>query len=52
MTWTCPNCDRDYPDSALGVPRAADADRKDGCLVCFVSPVGSSSFVHPDDVDA
>lgn len=35
MTWYCPNCERAYPDSAIGVPDAADADEKDGCEVCI-----------------
>jgi len=51
MTWTCPNCDRRYPDSGIGVPRANDADEKDGCAVCFISPAGSVEYVHPDAVE-
>lgn len=47
MTWICPHCDRRYPDSGIGVPRDADADRKDGCMVCFVSPVGTATFEPP-----
>jgi hypothetical protein len=52
MTWTCPGCGRDYPDSGVGVPRSGDAREKEGCAVCWVSPVGTSRYVRPDSVDA
>ena len=48
MTWECPSCQRRYPDSAIGVPRKHDADEKEGCEVCWVSPVGTSRYVRPD----
>jgi len=48
MTWTCPYCDRDYPDSAIGVPVDADADEKEGCKVCWVSPGGTGRYIRPD----
>lgn len=51
MTWNCPNCERSYPDSGIGVPAGVDAGEKEGCKVCWVSPVGSSRFVRPDSVD-
>ena len=51
MTWTCPTCDRDYPDSGIGIPADADADLMEGCKVCFVSPPGSARFVRADSVD-
>jgi hypothetical protein len=51
MTWTCPNCDRDYPDSGIGVPMGHDADQMEGCKVCWVSPVGTGRFVRPDALD-
>lgn len=48
MTWECPNpdCQRQYPDSGLGVPKAASAHEKKGCQVCWESPPGTSSY-HP-----
>jgi len=48
MTWTCPTCERDYPDSSAGVPRAGTAAEKEGCAVCWVSPAGTSRYVRPD----
>ena len=35
MSWVCPNCERKYPDSGIGVPESADADEKTGCQVCY-----------------
>ena len=35
MTWTCPRCDRRYPDSGIGLPRPADTDEKIGCTQCL-----------------
>ena len=52
MTWTCPTCESRYPDSSIGVPRNAAAYAKEGCTVCWISPVGTSRFVRPDSVDA
>lgn len=34
MTWICPECANRYPDSGIGVPEQADADRKTGCKLC------------------
>jgi len=51
MTWTCPYCGRDYPDSAIGVPVDNDAGDMRGCKVCWVSPQGTGRFVRPDAVD-
>lgn len=51
MTWTCPTCDRDYPDSSLSVPRDHDAGTAEGCKVCWVSPAGTYRYVRPDDVE-
>ena len=51
MTWTCPYCDRDYPDSAIGVPIDNDAGDMRGCKVCWVSPEGTGRFIRPDAVD-
>jgi len=34
VTWTCPNCGTDYPDSDGGLPRDAHAFEKDRCLSC------------------
>jgi len=48
MTWTCPYCERDYPDSGIGVPSDNVAYEKQGCEVCWVSPAGTSRFVRPD----
>jgi hypothetical protein len=50
MTWSCPNCSGRYPDSAIGVPEDKPADEKDGCKVCFISPMGTSEFKHPREV--
>jgi hypothetical protein len=36
----------------VGVPRSGDAREKEGCAVCWVSPVGTSRYVRPDSVDA
>jgi len=47
MTWTCPTCERDYPDRSAGVPRDGDAGAKEGCAVCWVPPVGTSRYVRP-----
>jgi len=52
MTWTCPYCERDYPDGGIGVPKGDYANEMQGCKVCWVSPVGSSRFVRPDAVAA
>jgi len=52
VTWTCPYCDRDYPDSTIGVPMDNDAADMRGCKVCWVSPVGTGRFVRPDALDA
>ncbi len=49
MTWRCPSCQRRYPDSAIGVPRDNDTNEKEGCMVCYVSPVGTSRFVRPTE---
>jgi hypothetical protein len=38
MTWTCPACERDYPDSALGLPARNDADEKRFCTNCALDP--------------
>ena len=51
MTWTCPTCERRYPDSAISVPRDDDAGTSEGCEICWVSPAGTSRFVRPDSVD-
>lgn len=36
MTWICPNCERKYPDSGIGLPMDADADEKTCCNECFL----------------
>lgn len=51
MTWTCPDCDRTYPDSSLGVPRTTDTADKEACKVCWISPPGTVRFVRPDAID-
>jgi len=38
VTWTCPRCERKYPDSALGLPPFADADHKTACKECATDP--------------
>jgi hypothetical protein len=35
MTWTCPNCERRYPDSGIGVPEDAETFAKTACHVCI-----------------
>lgn len=49
MTWKCPTCQRRYPDSGIGVPQKHDADEKEGCKVCYISPVGTARFVRPTE---
>lgn len=51
MTWTCPTCLRQYPDSECGVPVDHDAGTMEGCKVCWVSPPGTRRYVRPDAVD-
>jgi len=51
MTWVCPYCGRKYPDSSIGVPRDADADAKQGCTICWVSPAGTRRYIPPDSID-
>jgi hypothetical protein len=48
MTWTCPTCDRDFPDSSLSVPVNHDAETAEGCRVCWKSPPGTIRFVRPE----
>jgi len=49
MTWKCPTCQRRYPDSSIGVPQDHVANEKEGCKVCYVSPVGTTRFVRPTE---
>ena len=51
MTWTCPTCERRYPDSGIGVPTSHDADEMEGCEICWISPAGTARFVRPDSID-
>jgi hypothetical protein len=51
VTWICPYCGRKYPDSSIGVPRHNDADTKEGCTICWVSPAGTGRYVRPDSTD-
>lgn len=46
MTWTCPNCDRDYPDSGIGLPLGKDADEMTHCNVCDVNPADLRELVE------
>lgn len=48
MTWTCPTCDRRYPDSSPSVPVSHDAADAEGCRVCWKSPPGTARFVRPE----
>lgn len=36
MTWTCPNCGRDYPDSGIRVILDRDERGDDHCAECVV----------------
>jgi len=51
MTWTCPYCNRDYPDSGISVPKDHVAADSEGCKVCWVSPPGTSRYVRPDSLE-
>jgi hypothetical protein len=46
MTWECPNCERRYPDSGLGLPLVADADEKTHCDSCDVNPATLRELVE------
>ena len=48
MTWSCPTCGRDYPDSSISVPRADDAGNAEGCEICWKSPAGTHRYVRPE----